>query len=125
MERAIVCWETGETFPSVAAAAEAVGCSRSGIYAAARERRTYWGLHWYYGDQPRPGESELKPPGGGSAAGRKSIPVRCVETGEVFPSAKAVADQLGVTDRAVGMAIRRKNRCKGLHWEHVRDESGD
>lgn len=124
MERAIVCWETGETFPSVAAAAEALGCCKSGIYAAAKDRRGYWGLHWYYADEPRPDESDLKPIGGTGAAGRKPIPVRCVETGEVFPSAKAVADLLGVTDRAVGMSIYRGHCCKGLHWEHVRSDDG-
>lgn len=51
--------------------------------------------------------------------GRK---VRCVETGEVFPSIAEAARSLGVNSAAVDRVVRcpkNTRTCKKLHWEFV------
>lgn len=47
--------------------------------------------------------------------------VRCVETGEIFPSIKKAAQKYGVAGTNLGNAIRGKgqNRCAGYHWEYI------
>lgn len=47
---------------------------------------------------------------------RTKKPVLCVETGEVFPSLKAVMRRLGVPHASVYQAIRKGCRCHGNHY---------
>lgn len=48
----------------------------------------------------------------------KRKPVRCVETGEVFPSIKAAAEAMGVYPDTISSAVRGKTKtCRKLHWE--------
>ncbi len=46
-------------------------------------------------------------------------PVRCVSTGEVFPSTKAAARFLGVKPTYILQALRKGCRCSGSYWEYV------
>lgn len=48
-------------------------------------------------------------------------PVRCVETGETFPSIRKAAEKYGVADTNLCNAIKgkRQTRCAGYHWEHI------
>lgn len=55
-----------------------------------------------------------------SGANRK--PVMCIETGHIYASARAVANNLGVDESAISQAVRRNGRCKGYHWRYI-DES--
>jgi len=48
-----------------------------------------------------------------------SLPVRCIETGEVFQSVLQAAEHVGVSDTAIYQAIKRNGRCKNYHWEKV------
>ena len=60
-----------------------------------------------------------------SAEGRKFVlsstkakPVRCVETGEVFPSQKAAEDKTGFCN-IHKVCAGKKSVCGGYHWEYV------
>jgi hypothetical protein len=44
-------------------------------------------------------------------------PVRCVESGQIFPSITAASRALGVTEASVSQAIRKGCRCKGNHLQ--------
>lgn len=46
-------------------------------------------------------------------------PVRCVETGKVYPTVRAAARQIYVTPRAITWAIETGNRAAGRHWQEV------
>lgn len=48
-----------------------------------------------------------------------SVPVRCLETGIVYPSFAAAATDLHVSATAISRAISRKYRCKNLTFEKV------
>lgn len=57
------------------------------------------------------------------AAARRVLPVRCVETGEVYANAAAVARAVGMPDTAraaIRVAARAAGRTAGgYHWEDV------
>ena len=60
-----------------------------------------------------------------SPAGRKFVeccskpkPVRCVETGEVYPSQKAAEDKTGFCN-IHKVCAGKKSVCGGYHWEYV------
>ena len=48
-------------------------------------------------------------------------PVRCVETGVVYPGVRQAAHGIGVDGANISKAIRTGNRCHGYHWEYVTD----
>lgn len=57
------------------------------------------------------------------AAARRVLPVRCVETGEVYANAAAAARAIGMPDTAraaIRVAARAAGRTAGgYHWEDV------
>lgn len=110
--RAVVCYETGETFESTKRAAEAVGLKGDAcIRAVLRgDRPVAGGFHWYVSGQPRPDASELK-------QGRRKRPVACWETDEVFANAKEAAAAVGIARAAsINTAVRMRSRVGGYHW---------
>ena len=54
-----------------------------------------------------------------AASTKGRAPVRCVETGEVFPSITAAARSLKATESGVSQACARGCRCSGVHLERV------
>ena len=53
----------------------------------------------------------------------KEAPVRCIETGRVFPSIKAAAEYICTHTSGISSCVRGiTNTCAGYHWEYV-DES--
>jgi HNH endonuclease len=50
---------------------------------------------------------------------RLSKPVRRLDTGKVYPSAKEASISLGLSQHAVKGAIRQKTKAKGTYWEWV------
>lgn len=49
---------------------------------------------------------------------KQSKPVRCVETGEIFPSMKEVKRQKGYDNGNIGECCKGKRKtCGGFHWE--------
>ena len=58
--------------------------------------------------------------GGAVIAKKLSKPVRCVETGIIYPSAYDVERKLGVNNRRINNCCNgRCKTVKGLHWEFV------
>lgn len=54
-----------------------------------------------------------------ASAARRSRHVKCVETGEVFPSIKSAADSVGVKGPTISQALKKGCRAGGMHWEYV------
>lgn len=82
----VICLETGERFPSICAAARAVGRSVSSMHRAIGDGSTCGGRHFYLADEQKPPACFFRHK---KPSGRK--PVRCVETGRTFPSVCAAA----------------------------------
>ena len=46
--------------------------------------------------------------------------IRCVETGEIFPSIKTAAERYGLHDSNISVVLTgKKKTCGGYHWEYV------
>ena len=50
------------------------------------------------------------------------IPVRCIETGETFSSARVAAETYGVSLGAIAKAARSRRKSCGVTWEQIYDE---
>ena len=50
---------------------------------------------------------------------KASKQVECVETGEVFSSAREASRKLGLGVHRVGYAARRQTKLAGCHWRYV------
>lgn len=104
--------ETGEIFNSIKSAAESVGKSRDVIWRALYGRiKTAGGYHWKFLSEYDEHEilCDEKPY-------RK--PVMCIETGEIFPSARVAAKSVGVSFSLISIALHGK--CKtagGFRWK--------
>ena len=46
--------------------------------------------------------------------------VRCIETGEIFPSGYQASLEMGYSKNAVPRAICAGSRCGGYRWEYVK-----
>lgn len=112
-KRAVVCIETGQIFESLAAAAKWLNISSkliskavNGIMAGAG------GYHWCYADTyVTNDELELKP----LRAFKR--PVRCVETGQIFPSIKSAAKWANLSSDTIRTALNQPTRTAGnYHW---------
>lgn len=56
---------------------------------------------------------------------KNAFPVRCVETGEVFPSACHAQRHYGLAISAVSKAIYRNGQTGGYHWEYADKGNAD
>ena len=107
-QREVVCVETGEKFPSVSRAAKYFGYHHSDIANACKGRAGHLSvhnLHFRYADE---GVGELK---------AQKKPVRCVETGEIYPSATEAVKSLKKKSNHIGESIRQGTKAYGYHWE--------
>lgn len=56
---------------------------------------------------------------------RRSKPVRCLETGQIFPSAEAAARAFGAATSSVcSVCNGRLKHCRGLHFEYLENYDG-
>ena len=119
--KAVVCWETGEVFESVNAAAKAAGLKNGGrISTAAKNGGMSGGCHWYFEGSPKPDASDLIWPNQ-HRPGRKVV---CWETGKVYTSIREAASAVGVADsKNVAIAARTGGKSGGFHW-HFEGEDG-
>lgn len=108
MAKGVVCLETGEIYKSSAAAARAIGVTCQSIRDAVYNGTRSGGRHWY---------QEGRYPGDAFFKGGRSIPVRCVETGESFESIAEAARAKGVSKSGIIQAV--SGRCGGFHWEKL------
>lgn len=69
--------------------------------------------------QPHRGD-KLAPPPQLLPKGSCSVahPIRCVETGDVYPSLSSLARLLDIDKTSLRKQIRRRQACRGYHWEY-------
>ena len=111
--RKVLCIETGETFPSIKAAAEFYNLKRPNISAVlSGVNNICGGFHWQYVDgQPPHHSSEEKEP-----VSPKLI--RCVETQEVFQTLVKASTQFNISTAAISHVLYgRAKTAGGYHWE--------
>lgn len=53
--------------------------------------------------------------------GGRGIPVRCIDTGEEFPSISAAAEKYGFSISCIARAARLKRLSYGMRWEQIYD----
>jgi hypothetical protein len=114
--REIVCIETGEVFLGQGETARHFHASRSAIGAAVSRGSSVKGFHFTYRDQVNGELPSLKP--------SRVRSVRCIETGEVFPSIAEANQKLGKARRSgvISNAIRCGSRAYGYHWEYIDEQ---
>lgn len=114
-KRAVICYETGEVFESAAAAARIAGVSKEAILSAIKHKRMGGGYHWYCADEPKPDPSEF-------AKSRKKA-VLCIETNEVFESARAASKAVsGIAKNGIDVSIKYNRKWGGYSWRYVSEE---
>lgn len=52
-------------------------------------------------------------------APRRIVPLKCIDTGDFFPSIRAAADWLGITDQEFGQKLKTSDTIGQLRWEIV------
>ena len=142
-KRQVVCLNTCEIFDSVKAAARKYNLSDNAIRGCCKHRNSYSGLTddnkpliWMYIEEFQELTSEqisdilLSTKPYSETRGRCSMkPVRCLTTGEVFPSIKAAGAAYDVKPGNIGICIREHRSYAGKHpvtgeklrWEFVQD----
>ena len=108
MSRRVVCLETGMVYPSMAAAARFIGLTKGAIYHAVKDGRAAGGYHWFT-EGETPDASHFKRP--------KGVAVRCMETGEVYPSISEAAQAKGIARRKLSDVVN--GICDGYHWTRI------
>jgi len=108
--RSVTCVETGEVFKSIID----IPISNSHLSRAILSGGCMGGFHWYYTDDGPP-EIPLK------TCKRVRIKVRCVETGEEFPSMIKAGQSIGHHDGSkIGQIFKgARKTVGGYHWERL------
>ena len=76
-------------------------------------------LHAYKMGLKTPSIRECYPTGADNCLSKK---VRCIETGEIYDSARIASESLGLFRQQVTTAISRNGCAGGFHWEHYNPE---
>ena len=54
------------------------------------------------------------------SSSKLSKPIRCVETGAIYPSGRAIQREFGISQSNISMCCRGERRTAGgFHWEYV------
>ena len=117
-KRQVRCVEMNITFESIAAAAQWVNKSTSVLIKALQKiSRTAGGYHWHYADELVDYSQMNIPPQ------RNSRSVRCVETGNIFPSIMSAAKWANIDSCTIRAALNKESRTAGnYHWSDVNNE---
>lgn len=109
----IMCVETGEVFHGYKEVAERVNVSKSYVRQAIFRGVACGGLHFIFCNSELGGAKSIRP--------SRTRAVRCIETGEVFPSVSEATQKMGGSRRcaAISQAIKLGRRAYGCHWEYV------
>lgn len=127
----IICVETGVIYPSVKAAAKATNQTQGNISAVLRGKRHIakgFTFDFVRAEDAIGLDMDLirRQRRKYAQSPHFVIPsakaVRCIETGETFPSAMAAGKYYGIDDSYVAKAARRGLLCHGLHWEYMKSE---
>lgn len=118
--RPVRCVETGECFPSAAAAARSVGRAGSNILDAVRRGGLCGGKHWEFDGPPAPMEVQADLKWG---RGRKLRQTRAVvrSDGMTYASAAEAATVNEVHIRNIYRALQTGRLCRGHYWFYEDD----
>lgn len=111
--RPVICYETGDRFESLSAAASAIGCTLSNMGNAVRRGHAAGGFHWYLADQARPDANCFR-----GRPGRPGRAVVCVETGARYTSVAAAAASCDVARCCISRAATKGLSSGGYHWRY-------
>lgn len=92
--------------------AEKIGLDRLAARTSASTGVERNGLHFYYGDEPKPGPEFFR------ERHSKTRPIVCLETGETFDGNPAAARPLHVSPATISQAVRYGTPVAGLHFYH-------
>ena len=114
-KRPVVCIETNKIFQSITAAAKWAGVSINVISNVLHGRtKIAGGCHWRFSnsDVVVVIEKDTTP--------KHYKKVRCLETGEIFPTITAAAKWAGVAENTLCATLHGKQKTSGKkHWEYV------
>ena len=88
-----------------------LGISKSNVFYAMKNGSAVHGIHFYYGDEPKPDDSFFKP--------KRRRKVRCTETGVVYESIRDAAERTKISPNCIGSAA--SGMAGGYHWEYADD----
>lgn len=91
---------------------EPLGITPGGVRTSASTGVERGGLHFYYGDEPKPAPEFFR------ERHSKTRPIVCLETGETFMGNPAAARPLHVSPAAISQAVRYGSPVNGLHFYH-------
>lgn len=108
--RSVTCAETKEVFETMSD----IRISATHLSRAIRTGGCAGGYHWYYTEDGSPKE-QLRP------CKKVRIKIKCIETGEEFPSLIAAGKAIGHRDGSkIGMVLKGKRKTAGgYHWERL------
>lgn len=115
MSRPVTCLETGESFPSGAAAARALSLSYSKVCRAAKYGNKVHGYHFYHTLEGMPYPSFFTPSSEGLP-----VPVIQEETGVVYPSIRAAARATGIPESLIKRTSITGAAAKGCHFRRLK-----
>ena len=139
LSKAVICVESKQIYPSIKAAAAAVGCTISSIYGCCSGRqKTCAGYHWQYietnprhdakwhdaiPEKQRKFAREYYWRHGDSTVRPRLLPVLCVETSVVYPSITEAAVAVGTSRHNISCCLTGKSKsAAGFHWQYVNQE---
>ena len=112
---AVICLDTGETFPTLDAAAKRFGINPSTVGKIVRGKCKS-SLHFQRVEEPS--HNEIR----GEDKRKNNLPdsVICVETGECFESIRQAAKALGIVNTSISSVLRGKLiTAGGFHWQYA------
>ena len=121
--KAVQCVETGAIFCSIADAARAVKRKKNTVHSACKNPdKTAGGYHWRYAEVDNTvelAECQAMVDTLPNPSNYKSV--RCVETGNVFPSMADAARWANTSRQEVRRACEKSTKTSGgYHWEYVK-----
>ena len=128
--KAVRCVETGQIFESVGAAAKFASVRQPNISSVLYGKQTTaGGYHWEFVNPESKCDDEISKNLSRGRTGSKhsdetiaklSKPVRCVETGRIFPSIKCAAESNGTISVNISkVLLGQRLTAGGFHWEYV------
>jgi hypothetical protein len=116
------CVETGQEFPSAAAAARSVGRAGSNILDAIRRGGTCRGFHWEAAGPPAPMEVNGDPKWGrGRKPSNRKTKTVIRSDGATYASAEEAASANELHLRTITRAIQQGTLCRGHFWFYEGD----
>lgn len=118
----VICKETGTVYASMCDAARALGLPKSSVAWAVKNNKPCHGYTFEPTDAT-PIESTITRQTAvtvtaeGEYTNKNCKPVLCIETGKVYASSLAAAEDLGVCRSSISAVITgQNNTCKGMHF---------